>query len=150
MNAPHFLNVDLEIESEHELAALEAELASKVCFLAGRRVGTGCFSLCLEILPQRRTADDTILALCALLERLSAKARRAWRSAYKKEFDAGYEAGPPQVVTHISFRADTLQRLSKLDATLLVTIYDHSARNLKAPAKSAPVKRKNKRGATKA
>jgi len=142
---PHFLNVDLDIESKHDLAVLEAELGGKLCVLFGGQTSPGCFLLSLEVLPQYRNPDDTIHAFCSLLERLSAQGRRAWRSAHKKEFDIGYDATPSKkIASKFSLRVDTLKRLSNLDATLGVTFYYHTTRMPNAPAKSASPKQKGK------
>jgi len=64
MAAPHFINVDLEIESRHDLAGIEAELGRKVCVLFAGQVRRGCFLLCLEIVPEYGNPDDNICALC--------------------------------------------------------------------------------------
>jgi len=137
MAAPHFINVDLEIESRHDLAGIEAELGRKVCVLFAGQVRRGCFLLCLEIVPEYGNPDDNICALCSVVERLSAKGRRAWRSGYKKEFDVGYDAVPSQLASRFSLRADTLKRMSNLGATLGVTFYYESTRKLKDPVKPA-------------
>jgi len=124
MTAAHFRNVDLEIESKHDVAVLEAELGKNMCVLFGDQASPGCFLLCLEILPEYGNPDDTICALCSILERLSPMAKRAWRSADKKEFDIGYDAVPSKkIASHFSLRTDTLKRISNLGATLGVTFY---------------------------
>jgi len=120
---PHFCNVDLDFESKQDLAALEAELGGNVCNLGEGLVSPGCFLLRLEIAVQYDNPDDTICAFCSLLERLSAKGKRAWRAAHKKEFDIGYDAVLSQLSSQFSLRNDTLRRMSKLGATLGVTFY---------------------------
>jgi hypothetical protein len=148
MAAPHFLNVDLEIESKHDLAVLEAELGRNMCVLFGGPASPGCFLLCLEILPQYGNPDDTIRVFCSMLERLSAKARRAWCSAYKKEFDIGYDAVPSKTIaSHFSLRTDTLKRMSNLGATLGVTFYYPPKSKPNAPAKPASPMANTRRGA---
>ncbi len=128
MVAPNFLNVDLEIESRHDLTALETELGRRVIVLTGGPVTPGCFLLRLETGRQYRNPDDCILAFCSLLEGLSPKGRRAWRSAHKKEFDIGYKAIPVQIASQFSLRAETLQRMSALGATLGITLYHRSVK----------------------
>jgi hypothetical protein len=130
MVAPHFNNVDLDIESKYDLAALEAELGKRVVVLTGGPVSPGCFLLRLEIVPEQDNPDDTICALCSFLERLSAKGRRAWRSAHKKEFDVGFDAVRSQLASQFSLRTDTLKRMSNLGATLGVTFCYHLATDL--------------------
>src|SRR5580700_7488227 len=92
MAAPKFCNVDLDIESKHDLAVLQAELGRNVVVLPGGPVRPGCFLLRLDIAGECDNPDDTICALCSLLERLSAERRRAWHAAHKKEFDVGCDA----------------------------------------------------------
>lgn len=111
MTAPHFCNVDLDIESKFDLAALEAELGKKVVVLHGGPVSPGCFLLRLEIVPEHDNPDDTICTFCSLLERLSAKGRRAWRSAHKKEFDVGFDAVRSQIASQFSLRTDTRESM---------------------------------------
>ena len=82
MAAPHFTNVDLEIESKFELTVLKDALGRKVYDLGPGPVNPGSFLLRLEILrlkgiPQYKTPDATRVAFCSLLERLPSKAERA-------------------------------------------------------------------------
>jgi hypothetical protein len=142
--APHFCNVDLDIESKHDLAALRVELGRKVLVLSGGPVRPGCFLLRLETVPEYKNSDDTICAFCSSLERLTAKGNRAWRLAHKKEFDIGYDAVPSQLSSQFSLRAETLKRISKLGATLGVTFYYHSKGEGKPPRKPALARQKRK------
>ena len=144
MAAPHFLNVDLEIESKHDLAVLAVELGRKVYDLGTGPVSPGCFLLRLETARKYDDPDDTICAFCSMLQRLPAKARRAWRSAHKKEFDIGYDAVPSQLASQFSLRNDTLKRISNLSATLGVTFYYHPTSKRNAPGKPVSPKQKRK------
>jgi len=102
------------------------------------------FLVALEIVPEHDNPDDTICTFCSLLERLSAKGRRAWRSADKKEFDIGFDAVRSQVASQFSLRTDTLKRVAKLSATLGVTFYYHAATKWHPSTKPTPSKRKRK------
>lgn len=159
--APHFLNVDLEIESKFELAGLEAELEKNKVALGKSRGGRG-FLLCLEsvpecqlrfgfnflrcflLLPKSDNPDERICKLCSLLEGLSAKGRRAWNSAHKKEFDVGYDAVQSQFASQFSLRTDTLRRMANLGATLGGTFYRLSPKCLNPRERTAPPKRRMK------
>jgi len=125
MAAPYFLNVDLDIESRSDLTVLETELGRNVHVLGGGPVSPGCFLLRLETSPQFKTPDETICAFCSLLEKLSPKAKRAWRSAHKKEFDVGHDIVRGQLASQFSLRTETLKRMSALGATLGITFYNH-------------------------
>jgi hypothetical protein len=133
MAAPHFCNVDLEIESRSDLKILEAELGRKVVVLHGGPVKRGCFLLRLETGTEYDNPDDTICAFCACLEALSPSGRRAWRSAYKKVFDVGYDVVPSQLASQFSLRTETLKRISNLGAALGVTFYNHLKDERKTP-----------------
>ena len=124
--APHFWNVDLDIESKADLSELKAELGRNVCVIDGGPVSPGCSLLRLETAIQYKSADDTILAFCSLIEELSPNARRAWRRAHKKEFDIGHDIAKSRRYSQFSLRAETLKRMSNLGATLGITIYNPS------------------------
>ncbi len=140
MKAPHFCNVDLEIESRAEPSGLLAELGRKVIVLSGGPKRKGFYSLRLETAREYASPDATICAFCSCLEKLSRKGRGAWRAANKKVFDVGYEIVPAQRVTQFSLRLETLKRISDLGAALGVTFYNHAQGNLQALANSAPRK----------
>jgi hypothetical protein len=144
MVAPDFLNVDLDVESKSDLTILATELGRNVIDLGPGPVSPGCFLLRLEIVPEYPTPDDVICAFCSLLERLSPKAKRAWRFAHKKEFDVGHEVVDGQLASQFSLRTETLKRLSGLGATLGITFYDYSNSQRKGPLKPIPPKRRRK------
>jgi hypothetical protein len=141
MVAPHFCNVDLDIESKSDLTILKTELGRHVIDLGPGPVSPGNFLLRLETVPEYETPDDTIGAFCSLLERLSPKGKRAWRSAHKKEFDVGHDVVRDGIASRFSLHADTLKRLSSLGATLGITFYHHSKHGRKRLSKSLPAKR---------
>jgi hypothetical protein len=127
MAAPKFLNVDLDLESKFDLHVLETELGRKVTVLPGGPIGLGCFLLRLETSRQYKDPDDTICAFCSMLEQLSSKGKRAWRSAHKKEFDVGHDVVPDHAASQFSLRTETLKRMSALGATLGITFYNRAA-----------------------
>ena len=142
MAEPNFCNVDLDIESKSDLTVLKTELGRNVIDLGPGPINPGCFLLRLEIVPEYETPDDTICAFCSLLERLSPKAKRAWHSAYKKEFDVGHDVVESQLASQFSLRTETLKRLSALGATLGITFYNLSKNERKGPLKPAAPKQR--------
>jgi hypothetical protein len=141
MALPNFCNVDLDIESKFDLTVLQAELGRNVIDLGPGPVSPGCFLLRLETVPEYQTPDDTICAFCSLLERLSPKAKQAWHSAHKKEFDVGHDVVQGQLASRFSLRTETLNRLSALGATLGITFYNPSKSEQNGPSKPLPPKR---------
>jgi hypothetical protein len=120
---PRFLNVDLDIESASKLNSLVAEMGKRVIVLHSGRVSkTKRHLLILESSPEHNGPDATIHALCKVIESLAPAARRVWDAA-RKEFNVGYELRPSERYSSFSLRPDTLERIAKLGAKLVVTYY---------------------------
>jgi hypothetical protein len=119
---PYFLNVDLEIHSTAKLDLLAAAMGKRVVVLHSGPGSVRRHLLALEISGQRKGPDAAIHALCAVVERLPPAARRIW-NASRREFDVGYELRASERSSRFSLRPDTLERISKLGASLTVTYY---------------------------
>jgi hypothetical protein len=78
--------------------------------------------LALESSREHKGPDATIHALCAIVESLPTAARRIWNRS-RREFDVGYELRASEQSSRFSLRPETLERISKLGATLTVTYY---------------------------
>ena len=125
MTAGQFLNVDLEIESKVDLAPLAAELEPDATVLYCGPVPDG-YLLTIETDSWSRASvgpDERVRDLCQIIEELSPAERQWWQSAYRREFDVGYDATTEHVAAHFALRADTLERITRLGARLAVTIY---------------------------
>ena len=120
---PHFLNVDLEIESASKLDSLAAEMNEHVVVLhSGPSPKRKRHLLVIESSHQHRGPDATIHALCLAVERLSPASRRVWNMA-RREFDIGYELRPSERASRFTIRSDTLERVARLGASLAVSYY---------------------------
>lgn len=120
---PHFLNVDLEIESGSKLDLLAAEMGERVVVLhSGPASRARRHLLVLESARSFRSPDTAIHALCGVVESLSAEARRIWTAA-RKQFDVGFELRPSEQSSRYALRPDTLERMAGLGAGLRVTYY---------------------------
>jgi hypothetical protein len=118
-----FLNVDLDINSATKLDSLAAEMGKRVVVLhSGRMSKAKRHLLILESSQEHRGPDATIHVLCGVVESLSPAARRVWNAA-RKEFNIGYELRPSERYSFFSIRPDTLERIAKLGAKLVVTYY---------------------------
>jgi hypothetical protein len=123
MRSPHFLNVDLDIESRTRLSSLAAEFGQKVDVNYSGRMG-GKYLLVVEIPGCPKDADRAVNALCGVVEGLSALGKRIWDAAHRKEFDLGYEARfVRQHPNRFKLRTNTLRRITRLGATMAVTFY---------------------------
>ena len=121
---PHFLNVDLDIESTSKLDSLAAVMGKRVIVLhSGPVPKTKRHLLALESSRWHlRNPDAAIQALCSVVESLSPASRRLWQKAWK-EFDVGYEFRPSERALRFSLRPDTIARVAALGANLTVTCY---------------------------
>ena len=120
---PCFLNVDLEVESASPLDGLVAELGRRVVVLHSDRIAKSKrYLFMLESSREYKGPDATIHALCSAIEDLSPAARRVWRAA-RKEFDIGYELRASERSSRFMLRQDTLERLTKLGASIAVSYY---------------------------
>jgi hypothetical protein len=120
---PHFLNVDLEIESASKLDLLAAEMGRRVVVLySGPASKPRRHLLSVECSRHHQDPDATIQALCAVVESLSPAARHIWRAA-RKEFHVGYELNPAELASRFTLRPDTTARVVKLGAGFAATCY---------------------------
>jgi hypothetical protein len=123
INSPFFLNVDLDIESKSTLRPLARELGDKVVVMfSGRIKGRHC--LFMESADMHKGPEETINALCDLIEGLSPAGMRVWEAAQKKTFDVGYEARlSSKRANHFNLPPSVIRRVANLGASLAVTFY---------------------------
>jgi hypothetical protein len=123
MTPPYFLNVDLDMESKSTLRPLARELGDKVVVMfSGRIKGRHC--LFIESAGMHKGPEETINALCDLIEGLSPAGMRVWKAARKKTFDVGYEARlSSKLANHFKLRPSVIRRVANLGASLAVTFY---------------------------
>lgn len=118
-----FLNVDLVIDSSENLQPLADELAENISIMFNGEWESGLNRLSLSLQDSyQKTAGEITLELCFLVESLSSESKLIWDKAHSKKFDIGFESGNVGgLETEIS--AETIERIAKLQASLLVTIY---------------------------
>ena len=122
-----FLNVDLEIESYEDLSGIFEEFGDETIELyCGKHHNhyLATFELNSELLDP----DSIIAYFCTLIENFAPKTKELWNNAFSKVFDLGYESGlkPLSYCSNISW--ENIQRMSKLGASLRITIYPVSER----------------------
>ena len=123
MNA-EYLNTDLEIESEGDISKIVEEFDDDVLVLHHGEV-RGYQHASLEIAGSSAVtcADDIINSFCALVEALSEEARATWDGCCSKAFDIGYESGSSPPNFHTEIKAGTVERVAKIGASIVITIY---------------------------
>ena len=118
----HYLNTDLEIESQSDLSQIVEEFGADVLVLYHgeiRGYQHGSFS----ITGGSTDADATINYFCTLVEQLSKDAREIWDKCCSRLFDIGYESGSAPQTFRSEIRATTIQRVAKIGAGVVITIY---------------------------
>ncbi len=130
MNEIRFLNVDLEIEASEDLQPLIDDLGEDVSVLHHGDNGSGFNFVSFEVKPSgARDIDGIIAEFCYFIENLSSDTKMIWDKSHSKKFDAGFQSGdfPRSYKTEI--RGDTMQRIAKIGASIVVTIYPEPNEN---------------------
>jgi hypothetical protein len=114
------LNVDLELESRHDLQPLINDF-EPVAYSLERPPGRACFELNSAVRPT--DPEPLVLEFVRLVRALSAPGRSAWDRASKRVFDVGFQSTlQPFQETH-RFASETLRAVAEIGAELAVTIY---------------------------
>lgn len=123
-----FVNVDLEIESSRPLNLLAEELGSAVLVLyCGPSKGKWQL-LALESSRCPHTADAAVDLLCSVIEKLSVRGLRLWKSALSRVFDVGYALPDGARAVRVVLKPEALARITRLGATVAFTCYGRDAR----------------------
>lgn len=119
-----YLNTDLEIESEADLSKIVEEFGEDVLVLHHGEI-RGYQHASFEIAGSTRStsADDIMNSFCALVEAFSEEAREIWDGCCSRVLDIGYESGTSRQNFHSEIRADTIERVARIGASVLITIY---------------------------
>ena len=123
-----FLNVDLEIESSEDLQPLIDDLGENVSVLHHGDNGSGFNFVSFEVKPSgERDVDGIISSFCLYIENLSPEAKLIWDKCYSKKFDAGFQSGDFPRSYQTEIRADTINRISGIGASIVITVYPRSS-----------------------
>lgn len=116
-----FLNVDLDIESHQNLQPMVEDFGDDALNLYCGDHHT--HYLARFEAPCDADADTIIAYFCNLVEALDDESKKLWDTAFVKVFDIGYESGLGQNSYTSEIRAETIQEVAALGASLRVTIY---------------------------
>jgi hypothetical protein len=120
--ATHFLNVDLDIYSTHDLQPLVKRFGRRVIVLYVGRVRRK-YCAHLEVAKKVKTADSAIRAFCGLIEGLPEPERALWNTATIRSFSVGVKAGEQPDPCDFVIRRKTVRAVSLLGAQIVLTIY---------------------------
>ncbi len=117
-----YLNTDLEIESKSDLSKIVEEFGEDVLVLHHGEI-RGYQHASFSIAGGSSDADGTINFFCTLVEQLPKDVRDIWDGCCSRLFDIGYESGTSLQNFRSEIRAATIQRVAKIGAGVIVTIY---------------------------
>ncbi|MFY8275473.1 hypothetical protein AAEU32_15225 [Pseudoalteromonas sp. SSDWG2] len=117
-----FLNVDLELESKHDISALVADLDKSAVVLHYDKDETRQLAR-IETKGESGSPDKAINELCELIESCSKAGLKQWLSCSRRTFDLGFNSGQSPKCFNEAIHADTLLRISAIGAGIEVTIY---------------------------
>jgi hypothetical protein len=120
--ATEFRAVDLVVRSRASLAPL---LTVWDWAQTPGHIGTGA-PRCLLVIPRGnpRTADKALWKFVRMVDALPRAARLCWEKASSRTFDIGIQAGlSPSCFEDVRLRPETLEAVSHLRGSILVTIY---------------------------
>ncbi|HXU62482.1 MAG TPA: hypothetical protein VN962_12315 [Polyangia bacterium] len=156
LRGPHFINVDLEVWSDSDLAPFQ-EAVQAIAFVLYAGKIRRRFLVSLEArAPKANSPEGRIWALLKIVDALPPAARRAWKAARSRIFDVGYQGGefvtllrerplgsgrwyaadPGHAVRpcETSFSPEVLAAVAKVGGTIATTIYP--------PTREVPSRRK--------
>jgi hypothetical protein len=116
-----FLNVDLDIEGDEDLAPLVAAFEG-AAFALHDESGDGTFRATLELLADPGDALAGIRGFIAAVEALPARARAMWDGLGSRRLDVGVQAGDGPAF-RAELPASMLAELARLELSLAITLY---------------------------
>ena len=117
-----YLNTDLEIESKSDLSEIVKQFGEDVLLHHHGEI-RGYQHASFSIAGGSTDADATIDFFCLLVEQLPKHVREIWDGCCSRILDIGYESGTSPQNFRSEIRAATIQRVAKIGASLVVTIY---------------------------
>ncbi len=117
-----FRNVDLDVESPRPLGVLIQDFGEDVIVLH-QSEARGLHTAAFEVSYGGGDAESILELFCALVEGLSPEAKAVWDGCISRTFDLGYGSGDLPRNFRSIIHPDTVARIAKLNAALVVTIY---------------------------
>ena len=126
--ATHFLNVDLDIHSKDDLQPLAQAFGKKVDVLwVGRAKRTHYAHF--ELASRSTTPDNTIRALCRLINARPKAERGLWNAAKRRDFSVGVQSVAGSPVIDFAIKPEILRLASDLGARIVFTVYSPNRPN---------------------
>ncbi|MBQ4851678.1 hypothetical protein [Pseudoalteromonas sp. MMG012] len=122
MSEIQFLNVDLELESKHDISALVSDLKKDAVILHYDKDEYRQLAR-IEANADVISPDKAINHLCELIESCTKAGLKQWLSCTKRTFDIGFNSGASPKCYSQALHADTLLRISAIGAGIEITLY---------------------------
>jgi len=120
MNATHFLNIDLEIESNTEISLLVEELSLKLTRLTYHEC-EGKHRASFE--AHQTEIEGIITEYVSVIVSLSEAGKRLWENCTKREFNLGFQSGATPKGYEKSISPNALKEIVSVNGQLGITIY---------------------------
>jgi hypothetical protein len=117
-----FLNVDLDISSQEDLASLAAALQPRLIALHVGRIRKRYWAR-FELRTQPRSPDVAIRRLVAAIERLPARQRASWKRATTRDFNIGIQAAEDPRHSEFSVAPATAMMAGRVGGRIVITVY---------------------------
>lgn len=129
----HYLNTDLDLVAEHDLAALAAALSSRGVFPlhVDQRDDRMWYST-LETEEQFTEPEPNIVAFLSVIESFDGQTRELWSACTSREFNIGYDCGDEPWAFNHQLTPATLARMAALGISLRITLYPAEKRDIQA------------------
>jgi hypothetical protein len=124
-DATTFLNVDLDLASQEDLAPLADALHPHLHALHVGRVGRRYWAR-FELRGQPRTPDAAIRRLVTAIWRLPPGQRRRWNRATRRDFNVGIQAAPEPHSREFPIEPATVAMVGRAGGRIVVTVYGSS------------------------
>lgn len=121
---PHFINVDFELTSQHELSSLFYELKDKVDILTNEKIDNE-YHLCFELRTLEESIDGPeklITSFVDLIDSLSDQSKKAISNCSKRVIDLGFNSGNEGWL-YSSIPSQALKIISDSGFQLNISIY---------------------------
>lgn len=127
MNAEStFLNVDLDISSQEDLAPLAAALQRTLIALHVGRVRRKHWAR-FELRTQPRSPDAALRRIVAAIDGLPPRHRAAWQRAGTRDFNIGIQAAEEPRGREFPIAPATLKMVGRVGGRIVITVYGTAA-----------------------
>jgi hypothetical protein len=113
-----FLNVDLDLRGVLHVEELLEALGDRVVVL-----NQGATTVSLELATQPSSAEEAVMELLSLVERLPSSLREDWHRYEARVLNIGIQAGAAPYAFHCGLSREALRRLSAMEGEVIFTLY---------------------------